>query len=180
MLWFGSVSILHSAVCVCTYEWVHWLGFYTVGKEYTVPLPDRNSFASHLCRDECDWKLQVWNFKSLVSLVKLCNPLPLVTCWRLCSSALRQRHLLERVPTTVRRATNLIQLPWNLGVLENSQEGGRDSEAVLPTNTPSPPALHCSWSDSQSIVHFLLYHVADPPHAHLTRPFLFSLKWGLL
>lgn len=118
--------------------------FYTVGEEYTVLLPDRNSFASHLCHDECGWKLQVWNFKSLVSLVKLGNPPPLVTCWRLCSSALRQRHLLERVPTIVRKATNPIQLSWNLGVLENSQEDGRDSEAVLPTNTPPPP---CTASD---------------------------------
>lgn len=91
MLWFGTVRIgVVFCIVLCVYEWEHWLSFYTVGKEYTVLLPDRNTFASRLCRDECDWKLQVWNFKSLVSLVKLCNPLPLVTCWRLCSSALRQ------------------------------------------------------------------------------------------
>lgn len=143
MLRFGTMSM--GVVFYVGYEWIHCLGFYTVGEEYTVPLPDRNSFTSHLCRDECDWKLQVWNFKSLVSLVKLCNPLPLVTCWRLGCAALRQRHLLERVPTTVRKAMNSIQLPRNLGVLENTQEGGRDNEAVLPTNTPLP--LPCTAPD---------------------------------
>lgn len=137
MLRFGTVSmgvVLWGVLCV--YEWVHWLVFCTVGGEYTVPLPGRNSFASHLCHDECGWKLQAWNFKSLVSLVKLSNPLPLVTCWRLFSSALRLRHLLEHIPTTVGRATNLIQLPWNLGVFKNSQEVGTDSEAVLPLPLP--------------------------------------------
>ncbi|KAL7865635.1 hypothetical protein SRHO_G00108820 [Serrasalmus rhombeus] len=95
-----------------------------------------------------DWKLQVWGFKSLVSLVKRGNPPPLVTCWRLHRPTLRQRHHLEHGPTALRKATNLIRLRRNLCVLVPEFPGGAERRlghapplSSLPNPDHIPTAL---------------------------------------